>query len=56
MAIHNFYIFSRHGNMQFLHLLSYTVKPVLSDHIKQGIFLAFKTGGRLLLHESSAEA
>ena len=33
-----------------------TVKPVLSDHIKQDIFLAFQTGGCLLLHESSAES
>ena len=32
------------------------VKPVLSDHIKQYIFLALQTGGRLLLHESSAES
>ena len=32
------------------------VKPVLSDHIKQNIFLAFQTGGYLLLHESSAES
>ena len=32
------------------------VKPVLSDHMKQDIFLAFKTGGCLLLHESSAES
>ena len=32
-----------------------TVKPVLSDHIKQYIFLTFQTCGRLLLHESSAE-
>ena len=32
------------------------VKPVLSDHIKQDIFLAFQTGGCLLLHESSAES
>ena len=32
-----------------------TVKPVLSDHIKQDIFLAFQTGGCLLLHESIAE-
>ena len=32
-----------------------TVKPVLSDHIKLDIFLAFQTGGCLLLHESSAE-
>ena len=33
-----------------------TVKPVLSDHIKQDIFLGFQTGGSLLLHESSAES
>ena len=32
------------------------VKPVLSDHIEQDIFLAFQTGGCLLLHESSAES
>ena len=32
------------------------VKPVLSNHIKQDIFLAFHTGGCLLLHESSAES
>ena len=32
------------------------VKPVLSDHIKQEIFLAFQTGGCLLLYESSAES
>ena len=32
-----------------------TVKPVLSNHIKQDIFLAFQTGGCLLLHESRAE-
>ena len=31
-----------------------TVKPVLSNHIKQDIFLAFQTVGCLLLHESSA--
>ena len=30
----------------------YTVKPVLSHHIQQYIFLALQTGGRLLLHES----
>ena len=29
--------------------------PVLSDQIKQDLFLAFQTGGCLLLHESSAE-
>ena len=33
-----------------------TVKTVLSNHIKQDIFLAFQTGGCLLLHESSAES
>ena len=39
------------------HLLVYgTVKPVLSDHIKQDIFLAFQTGGCLLLYESSSSA
>ena len=31
-------------------LLSCTVKPVLSDHIKQDIFLTFQTGGWLMLH------
>ena len=36
--------------------LSFTFKPVLSDHIKQDIVLAFQTGGCLLLHESSAES
>ena len=34
----------------------YTVKPVLRHHIKQDIFLAFQTGGCLLLHEGSAES
>ena len=33
-----------------------TVKPVSSDYIKQDIFLAFQTGGCLLLHESSTES
>ena len=33
-----------------------TDKPVLSDHIKQYIFLAFQTGGCLLLYESSVES
>ena len=33
-----------------------TVKPVLSYHIKHDIFLAFQTGGCLMLHESSAES
>ena len=32
----------------------HTVQTVLSDHIKQDIFLAFQTGGCLLLNESSA--
>ena len=33
-----------------------TVKPVISDHVKQdNIFLDFQTGGCLLLNESSAE-
>ena len=32
------------------------VKPALSDHIKQDIFLAFQAGGCILLHESSAES
>ena len=34
----------------------YTVKPVLSIHIKQDIFLAFQTGDCLSLHESIAES
>ena len=33
-----------------------TVKPVLSDHIKQDMFLAFQAGGRLLLNDRSAES
>ena len=37
-------------------LLTCTVKPVLSDHIKQDIFLDFQTGGCLLLHESSTRS
>ena len=32
-----------------------TVKPLLSDHIKQAMFWAFQTGDCLLLNESSAE-
>ena len=39
-----------------LGIIAITVRPVLSDHIKQDIFLAFQTGGCLLLHESSAES
>ena len=34
-------------------LVFYTVKPVLSDHIKQDMFLAFQKGCCLLLHEIS---
>ena len=33
-----------------------TVESVFSEHIQQDIFLAFKKGGCLLLHESSAES
>ena len=33
----------------------FAVKPVLSDHIKQDIFLAIQAGGCLLLHESRAQ-
>ena len=33
-----------------------TVKLVLSDCMKQDIYLAFQTGGCLLLPESSAES
>ena len=33
-----------------------TVTPVLSDQIKQEIFLVFQTDGCLLLYESSAES
>ena len=33
-----------------------TVKPIVNDYIKQDIFLAFQTGGCLLLHGSSAES
>ena len=36
--------------------LASAVKPVISDRIKQDIFLAFQTGNCLLLHESSAES
>ena len=32
------------------------VKHVLSDHINQDIFLAFHSGGCLLLHESRTES
>ena len=37
-------------------LLLFLVKHVIINHIKQDIFLAFQTGGCLLLHESSAES
>ena len=40
----------------FFLLLPNTVKPVLSDHIRKDIFLAFQTGGCLLLPESIAES
>ena len=39
--------------MSFIHKYC-TVKPVLSDQIKQDIVLCFQIGGSLLLHESSA--
>ena len=41
-----------------LRLNFHTVKPVLSDHIKQYIrvYLAFQTGGCLLLHGSTVES
>ena len=41
------------GALPLLRNSQYTVKPVLSDHIKQDMFLAFQTGGCLLLHEST---
>ena len=44
------------GSSPTINYQDITVKPVLSDHIKQDIFLAFQTGGCLLLHESSAES
>ena len=37
-------------------LFTVTVKSVLHDHIKQEVYLAFQTGGCLLLYESSAGA
>ena len=43
-------------NKKSQNLFTTTVKPVLSNHTKQDIFLAFQTGGCLLLHESSAES
>ena len=33
-----------------------TVKPVLSNHIKQNIVLALQTSGCFLLHESGVES
>ena len=47
---------ARHPVLSEKHLSVFTVKPVLSDHIKQYIFLAFQTGGCLLLHENSTES
>ena len=42
---------------RFSHDLAHIiVKPVFSNHIKQDIFLAYQTGGCLLLHESSAQS
>ena len=35
---------------------SHTVKPVLSNHMKQDLFLTFQADGCLLLDESSAES
>ena len=40
----------------YLDKCSNTLKPVLSDHIKQDKFLPFQTGGCLLLYKSSAES
>ena len=36
--------------------LNITVRPVLNDHLKQDIFLAFQTGVCLLLNESRTES
>ena len=50
---------SKLGCSSLLHIPCHTlhiVKPWLSDHIIQGIFLAFWTGGCLLHQESSAES
>ena len=38
--------------IKYAPFLPNTVKPVLSDHMKQDICFAFQTGGCLLLHES----
>ena len=45
-----------HSIYLFTHKIYSTVKPVLSDYVKEDIFLAFQTDGCLLLHESSAES
>ena len=53
MSVSLFYYFHL-----YLFIVSWqgTVKPVLSYHIEQYIFLAFQTGGCLLLNERSAES
>ena len=43
-------------SVQCLSCRLHTVKPVLSDRIKQDIFLAFQKGGCILLSETLAEA
>ena len=55
----NINIHTQHHTRQdntYKNMHDYTVKPVLNDPIKQDIFLAFQSGGCLLLHESSAES
>ena len=42
--------------MHKLLMIYIIVKPVLSNHMKHDICLAFQTSGCLLLHESSAES
>ena len=49
--------FNNCGLNQGLKILNSTVKPVLSDNIKQNnTYLAVQTGGCLLLHKSSEES
>ena len=49
-----------HEAAQIFSLLEHEIEIVLQSnlcyHIQQDIFLAFQTGGFLLLHESSAES
>ena len=45
-----------HMIFAYVFIVTFTVKPVFSDHIKQDLFWGFQTGGCLLLHESSAES